>query len=662
MATDFFQRQDNARRQTRRLLVLLLVGVLALIIILYLAAVFIVAASSEDRARAQQGPELWDPGLFAAVSVLTLAVVGIGSLAKIAELRGGGAGIAESLGGRRVPPNTQDLRERRLLNVVEEMAIASGIPVPPVYVLDEETSINAFAAGYAPDAAVVAVTRGTLERLNREELQGVVAHEFSHILNGDMRVNIRLIGLVAGLLSLASIGYILMRTAGSSGRSSRDDRRDGGGGAILLAGLALIVVGWAGVLISRIIKAAISRQREYLADASAVQFTRNPTGIANALKKIGGFAEGSRIASEKAEEASHMFFGEAISNWFASHPPLIERIRRLDPNFRGDYPDVPIVPADDRNARDRSPAPVRSLGAELSSPTTSRLSDAVGPLPLEAVTPDRFVNRVGRMTEEHVTGAARWRDTLPDAIWDAARDPFDSRALVFAVLLDENPEIRDRQLAAIEGRLGRQLRDKTEALEATVHEVPEPFYAPLLDLTRPALAHMTASQFRDFRAALRDVVLADNKVTLLEYFASRGLIRELERGFGLRKPEPVRYTTSAQIAGPARQLLSALSQLAGNQSDEAYASGRKRLALNIPLDPNASLDEAHRALMELEAASPQLKKEVLAACVASVLYDNQVTRGEAEMLRSIAAALDCPTPPFLDAELRGGGGADVPAG
>lgn len=659
MATDFFQRQDNARRQTRLLLFLLVVGIAALILVLYLAAVFIISAQGERTPGSQV--HLWDPGLFLAVTVLTLVVVGIGSLMKVAELRGGGAAIAESLGGRLVSPNSQDLRERRLLNVVEEMAIASGVPVPPVYIMDEEAAINAFAAGYAPDAAVVAVTRGTLERLNREELQGVIAHEFSHILNGDMRVNIRLIGLVAGLLALTSTGYILMRAAGSSGGGNRDDRDKGGAGAIVLAGLALIVVGWAGVLVSRLIKAAISRQREFLADASAVQFTRNPTGIANALKKIGGFEEGSRIRSANAEDASHMFFGEGISEWLATHPPLIERIRRLDPNFRGEYPEVPVVPADDRNARDRSPASVRSLDAELSSPTTSRLSDRTGPLPIEAVTPDRFVDRVGRMTEEHVTGASRWRDTLPDELWEAARDPFDARALVFAVLLDEeDPEVRGRQLEAIEWRLGRQLRAKVEQLEPTVREVPAPFYAPLLDLTRPSLSHMTASQFRDFRNALKDVVMADERVTLLEYFASRSLIRELERGFGYRKPVPVRYTTAAQVAGPARQLLSSLSQLAGSRSAEAYANGGRRLALNVPPDPNATLDEAHRALAELEAATPQVKKEVLAACVASVLYDNQVTRGEAEMLRSIAAALDCPTPPFLDAELRGGGGLETP--
>ena len=281
----------------------------------------------------------------------------MGSLYKVSELASGGEVVAQMMGGRLVDPQTTDLAERRLLNVVEEMSLASGVPVPPVYVMDNEPSINAFAAGFRPNDAVVTVSRGCLQYLTREELQGVLGHEFSHVLNGDMRLNLRLIGLVYGILVLSIIGYFVMRSAGWAGSSSRnsDERRGDNRAAIFLIGLALYILGYLGVLLGNIIKAAISRQREFLADASSVQFTRNPSGLAGALKKIGGLAEGSRIRDPHAHEISHMFFGDAfagsIFNLFATHPPLEERIRLLDPNFDGSYPAVEALSDDsDRTA------------------------------------------------------------------------------------------------------------------------------------------------------------------------------------------------------------------------------------------------------------------------------------------------------------------------
>ena len=322
---DFFQSQEAARRKTSTLIVYFVLAVLAMIASVYLAGVAIVFATGDMPLE-----KCWNPRFFCVVSLFTLGVVLCGSLYKIATLRGGGESVARMLGGRLLEPARATPPELRLLNVVEEMAIASGTPVPPVYLM-EEPGINAFAAGFTPADAVVGVTRGAVERLSRDQLQGVIAHEFSHILNGDMRLNIRLMGFIFGILCLSLFGRILMRTRGKKN-------------PLPLFGIALFIVGSLGVFFGKLIKSAVSRQREFLADASAVQFTRNPDGIAGALKKIGGLALGSRLQSPEAESASHMFFANGLGRGFvalmATHPPLTERIRRIDPSFTGEFPKV----------------------------------------------------------------------------------------------------------------------------------------------------------------------------------------------------------------------------------------------------------------------------------------------------------------------------------
>jgi Zn-dependent protease with chaperone function len=324
MANNFFQQQDSARRKTFQLVVYFVMAILILIALVY---GLLLALSMHS---AGEPVSWWQPELLLLAAPGVGLVVGGASAFKVAQLRSGGQAVALMMGGKEIPGTTTDARQKRLLNVVEEMALAAGVPVPPVYVL-EEPGINAFAAGYAPGDAVVAVSQGCLNYLSRDELQGVVAHEFSHVLNGDMRLNIRLIGLIFGIMALSIIGRILMFTSG--GRSSGRNNSRGG---LMLLGLGVLVLGLVGAFFGRLIMAAVSRQREYLADASAVQFTRNPDGIGGALKKIGGLAEGSRIDNPQAAEAGHMFFANAFAGGgfaglLATHPPLIERIRRLDP-------------------------------------------------------------------------------------------------------------------------------------------------------------------------------------------------------------------------------------------------------------------------------------------------------------------------------------------
>ena len=346
MATDFFDRQDHARRQTRRLVVMFALAVVVIVMAVYFVAVAVTGVVGEEPFLRLDTPYpdalWWHPLLFLWVALGTLLVIAVGSLYKISELAAGGEVVALMLGGRAVNPQTTDLAERRLLNVVEEMALASGVPVPPVYVLDREPGINAFAAGHQPGNAVVAVSAGCLRCLTREELQGVMGHEFSHILNGDMRLNLRLIGAVNGILVLAIVGYYILRSAGEV-RSS-DSKSAGGAAGIALLGVVLLILGYIGVFFGNLIKSAISRQREFLADFSSVQFTRNPAGISGALKKIGGLGAGSRIRDSHAHEISHMFFGDAFAgsffNLFATHPPLVTRIKAIEPDFDGRFPEV----------------------------------------------------------------------------------------------------------------------------------------------------------------------------------------------------------------------------------------------------------------------------------------------------------------------------------
>ena len=436
---DFFQNQEVARKKTGLLIVYFLLAVILIILTVYvaIAAVLRLAEPGDQSGAELTLSALWDPQLFGAVAVGTAALISGGSLYKIASLSGGGHTVAELLGGRLLHPQTTDPDERRILNVVEEMAIAAGTPVPPVYLLEQEDGINAFAAGHSPNDAVVAVTRGCVRTLSRDELQGVVAHEFSHILNGDMRLNLRLMGVLFGILLIGLAGYILLRS--SSGGTVRlgardDDRR--GANPLPLIGLALYVIGYVGVFFANLIKAAVSRQREFLADASAVQFTRNPDGIAGALKKIGALAEGSTIREPRAEEASHMFFGNLggagqLFGLLSTHPPLAERIRRIDPSFDGDFSKVQLEPPGD-------PAPAGAAAAR--PPRAGSFS----------FNPAEAVARVGTIAAPQLLYAGRLLEDLPRTLSQQVQDPLGAQATVFALLLDPGDAVRQQQLSWLE--------------------------------------------------------------------------------------------------------------------------------------------------------------------------------------------------------------------
>jgi len=635
---DFFEHQDAARRRTAWLVVLFVLAVAAVVLAVY--AVFAFVAG-----------EVWDPRLFAAVSLGTVTVIAVGSLYKTAQLASGGETVALMLGGRRVDPNTTDLAERRLLNVVEEMALAAGTPVPPVFVLDNEPSINAFAAGLTPQDAVIGVSQGSLAYLTRDELQGVMGHEFSHILNGDMRLNLRLIGILHGILLLALIGYYILRYGPrSSGRSSKKD----GGGAVLLVGLGLLVVGSVGLVFAKMIRSSVSRQREYLADAAAVQFTRYPAGIAGALKKIGGLAQGSRIRDAHADECSHLFFGDAFHgaffNLFATHPPLEKRIARLDPTFDGTFPKTrPLVETEAALA----PSPERK---PLRRPAEGILP-AVGPAS-ESMTPGRLVtdlagvmDRIGLVVPEHLTRAAALIDQMPPRLVQAALDPFSARAVICAVLLNREETVRARQLALLQARLQDAVYRELLPLIPLVDGLGEEVRLPLVERAIPSLKGLSPSQYTEFRQIVEDLVKADNKISLTEYAIRAMLLSTLDVHFGLAKPPRIRYYAIRGVTGPVVAVVSTLAHAGQSREEDAqraFRLGMKQLGLEAALLPRqeCSLSQFDAALQELAKAAPKVKRPIVAACAACVAADGTVTVREAELLRAIASTLGCPMPPL----------------
>jgi Zn-dependent protease with chaperone function len=650
MASDFFDREDHARRQTRRLLVMFTMAVAVIILLVYL----LLAVATRDLATAHgtaprwapapAAPSLWNPLLFLWVAGGTIVVIALGSLYKISELAAGGQSVALMLGGRPVDPQTTDLAERRLLNVVEEMALASGIPVPPVYVLEREPGINAFAAGHQPGDAVVAVSAGCLRYLTREELQGVMGHEFSHILNGDMRLNLRLIGIVFGILVLSVIGYYVMRSAGYF-TSSRDSKGQGAGAAVavFLLGLAFCVLGYLGVFLGKLIKSAISRQREFLADASSVQFTRLPAGITGALKKIGGLAEGSRIRDGHAEEISHMFFGDAFAgsffNLFATHPPLAARIRAFEPDFDGHFGEVQPAAAalEPRAVR---PAAALAPGGAAAGVAAMALGAAMAP------------PRVGRPQTEHLDHAGRLIGGMPQPLLDAARQPFTAQAVIFALLLSPDEEAtRSRQLEILQAQIPPPLFQQVQQLAAAAQSLPAANRLPLVDLTVPALKMASPQQYAEFRQIVAALLAAEHKIGLFEYCLRIVLLGYLDVHFGLKKPPAIRYQTTAAVAQPLGIVLSTLANAGQNRPEDiqrAFQAGCQNLGWQLTLAPRpqCTLAAFDAALVELAQAALKVKRDVLAAATACLAAEGQVTLEESELLRAIAAALACPMPPM----------------
>ena len=630
---NFFAHQYRARRTTGRLVVLMAVAVAGIVGATYLlvAGIFIVGSRPDDAQGVIPAAAWWQPDIFAAVAASVGAVVGGGSGYKAMQLSGGGSRLATLLGGRLLPPDTRDPLERKILNVVEEMAIASGMTVPPVYLLDHEDGINAFAAGIRLDDAVIGATRGAVEQLNRDELQGVMAHEFGHILHGDMRLNVRLIAIVHGILVIGLLGHMLLRLAGHSMGRRRDSKDDGLPAMLALFGTALMVIGFVGTFLGSLIKAAVSRQREFLADASAVQFTRNPAGLAGALAKIATATAGSRLATPHAAEASHLFFASALGSLFATHPPLQERIRRLDAAAASDIP--------------AAAAPGLATGADEAAASLVAGERLV--LAKEAVA------AIGAPQTADIALSRVDIDTIAAPLQAASHEPFGCCAVIYGLVLDRNSEVQARQREHLAGHAEPGVLKEFERLLPMIEMVPRRQWLTLVDTAVGTLKGLSLPQYRQFRENLMILVTADRRLGLFEWMLQKIVVHHLDPVFG--KKSSRRHRSRRPRPRDVTILLSSLAHAGSRHAETveaAFARGAARTGLAglklLPRDEArvAALDAALDALARIKPAS---RERLMDAVVATLSHDGTIIPQEAELLRGVAEVLDCPMPPTLGA-------------
>ncbi|MCP4758119.1 MAG: M48 family metallopeptidase [Planctomycetes bacterium] len=661
---NFFEAQDRAHKKTGMLIWSLVLGLVGMTIGLYFITMLAVQAAGiyeqvQDREAASQGQTIhhneaerwaelevgswWDLDLALISFGIMLVLVGGGFLYRYMQLRGGGEAVAEMLGGVRIEPDTSNPAERRALNVVEEMAIASGIPVPPVFAIPSD-SINAFAAGHTVDQAAIGLTHGCIE-LPRDELQGVVAHEFSHVFNGDMRLNMRLIAIIKGVMVLGITGLLLIRVVGYSllfgGRRSSNDK--GGGAALALGiivfGALVAAVGFLGTLMARLIQAAVSRQREFLADASAVQYTRNPEGIAGALKRIGGSTAKPRFVTE-ASQFNHMFFSQAMPAVFATHPPLTERVRRIT-GSTGD-PDM---------------TPTRII-AEPSTPTPSEKSSvgaAVVGAAVGAVTIGRIQDSLAHAGELDAISMEWTRqilNSIPDDLRLAARSPRSARALIASMLMVEggtDNAAAKVQMEAVRSMLPDEEVTRVERMVPMLKALDVAARVPLLDLTSPALQSLSPSQANELQALVEALVAADNHVSRFEWIVTILVDAMLDRSGSAS------HRTHATVKSVAQSVIVMLSvtAVAGTEdrkvAGEAVQKACDALGISAPEGGLAtmSIKGINTAVHELRTLSFAERKRLLVAIVGIVNHDDQTTVDESEMVRAVAEMLAVPMPPVM---------------
>ena len=651
---DFFARQDQARRNTKWLVLYFACAVVLLIVAIYFISLVVFAGVQAKQHHGYNDAPvqfvLWNPKVFFVATLGVLAVIFLGSAYKTNELSAGGSAVATLMGGRLVNQNTTDASERKLLIVVEEMSIAAGVPMPQVYVLENERGINAFAAGHTTGDAAIGVTRGCIEMLSRDELQGVIGHEFSHILNGDMRLNLRLIGIIFGLLCIATIGRILLYARSNNSRDKNP---------LPVLGIALIILGAIGVFFGRLIQAAVSRQREFLADASSVQFTRNPGGLSGALQKIGRYGFGSKLESEHAPDLCHMFFGnglgESLFGAMATHPPIPDRIHAIDPAWDGTFPplkaeqmDIVKRAAVSELERPHPPLP-EILGTILGGGLIAGEAASPPVIHTHSVLPS-----LGNPTPQHLKYAEQLRASLPEAAQVAARDPLAATTLIYALLLAPDDSLRARQLAEMARRTSTAIADKTAALFPEISATAQRARLPLVNLALGALRNLTAEEFNVFSQTMEWLVGSDGQVELFEFVLQKIVRHHLASKFG-GAPAAVQFYTLKPLVPDCAVVLSALANVGSNDAGEiqkAFDAGAPYLRApdNVPLEllsrEQCGVEQLGAALDRLAQAVPIIKKNLIEASARVVGADGVILEAEAELLRAIADTLDCPIPPL----------------
>lgn len=644
--SNFFTNQDRARRHTLVLILLFTAAVVLITLGVDIVGYLVVRHQPADISFPQW--LLSRQGIIS--SLVCVGVIGLGSLLRFVELGNGGESVAQMVGARELDPSSRELKERQLRNVVEEMAIASGVAVPRLYVMDNENSINAFVAGYEPHQAVLVVTRGTLEQLNRDELQGVIGHEFSHILNGDMRINIRLIAILAGILMIGQVGLFLVRSGAYSSGGYRNSRNKGGG--LVFLGIALTAIGYVGLFFGRLIKAAISRERELLADASSVQFTRNPEGIGGALYKIALHADGSLLKStNRAEDMNHMCFGDTVSirlsQLMATHPPIEQRLEAIDPSL------LPRMRA--RFGRPGERKEVAPETPQTEATPVSGLAGQASGFAAGAGTSATLSGSVGTVRPHHHEYARELLGRLPERFYGMVHTTVGAVQLCYALGLSEmGTPFRDAALERLPpaGSAIATDRDILAYMESVLTELGQAARLPLLELTVPTLRRLTDEDRRRLIEVLKALAEANGRVTLFEFAMISFAVKHLDpRAQGPRK---VRYRSYGEVASPLQTLLWLVARAGTDDrsvAEKVYADAANSFfdQAEPPAEDKVSASALQEALERLAELSPMLKPSIVDACGDCILADGIIKEREYELIRLVADQLDCPLPPLAGA-------------
>ena len=643
---NFFESQEQARRQSRWLILLFILAVIIIIVVIDIAMLVAFGVMDPEQQEALFSLQTLKSNLptLAVGALLTAAVILVASLFKTMSLRGGGGKVARDLGGTLVEADARDPLRRRLYNVVEEIALASGVPVPEIYVLDQESGINAFAAGFTPADAAVAVTRGALEKLSRSELQGVIAHEFSHIFNGDMRLNIRLMGALFGILMLSLIGRRVLHGSYFMGRSKNNN-----GGAIMLVAVAVMLVGYIGLFFGRWIKSAVLRQREYLADASAVQFTRDPDGIAGALKKIAVYSDSSFLNVE-SEEVSHMLFGDGErTKMFSTHPPLNDRISRVDPSFTPDDL-VGLANKIQREQESQSRQAAREEQQQAKK-QGGGMFDA-----------GNIVDQIGSPDFSRILMAAALAASIPEEISRAAHSGEWATEVLFYCLMDKDSEVREQQLLSIARNMGSDSESRVRGLLNAVPDLAREQRLPLLEIAFPELKHRPPDYVRDVLSTIKELNEADGHIDVFEYLLAKIIAQHVWESVNPQKVRMSGKKSLQKVQDKALDVIAVLAQhghenVAGIES--AYKAGVTALSASLsvamPVFADWS-DVLDSALPVLDQLKPADKEKLVRALIATVMADNRIAVAEMELLRVICALIHVPLP-----MITGGEAPDSPA-
>jgi Zn-dependent protease with chaperone function len=649
---DFFDRQRHVRAASKRLVFLFVLAVLAITAMVDFIAVAAMVVAKREPLTPQQFI-----GLTVVVSGFVLLMIAGVSVVKTLSLRqGGGVRVAESLGAVRLPDMPTDLQLKRYRNVVEEIAIASSTPVPVLYYLPREAGINAFAAGYTPADAAVCVTQGALDRLNREELQGVIAHEFSHIVNGDMRLSLRLIGVLAGITALAVIGRTVLYFGG---RGNDDD--EGFGLWVAAVGFFVLAAGWIGVFFGRLIKAAVGRQRESLADASAVQFTRQTSGLTGALKKIGGLEAGSGLRSPKTENVSHMLFGEGVSmssffsSLYATHPPLIKRIKALEPDFnpgsldelrkRWHYQPPNGLEEDARMGFAGAPAQQAAAPAQQAA---APVQQAAQPRP----TAREYAATVGNPTAASYQAGVRIRKEIPQSVIDLAHNPATAVPLIYGLIFDRNQNVRQAQYFIVARHHGKQLADEAWVSAGKLAHLDPSLRLPVASIAFPALRGCPEAETRVMTTVLGELINADGQIDIFEYCLGTLVFVGLNEALTSASP----WKSTRQNLGSAQNAISCLIAVlaqAGN-SDPSAAAAAFQAGISvaypqarIPYLPVRDIFALERVWPVIDGLEGNDKATLVTAVVSTITADKVVTEEESELLRTVCGVVHCPVPPVV---------------